>query len=192
MMLVMPVEFGESSPVLVSKLEENLTGLKIGIDIDGVFQRTGPLVMNFASHELKTAYNTADLVKYWMLPKIAQNHGMTEVEADEFAFKAWNRPEILMTATPIPGATTLSKILHELEIKQEIITSRPGFTSRPTKDWFAQVAPWIPSENINIRVTNEIDQEGFKTKRIRDLAVDVFVEDSSEQAEEIIRETDAT
>jgi uncharacterized HAD superfamily protein len=105
----------------------------------------------------------------------------------------YHRPDILFKAKPKPGAIALTKELTQRRNKFQIVTSRPKIFAESTYQWYEENMPWISRDQINIRTTDEMTGEIFKTWTISTsrLGIDVFFEDSVEQAKYITTYTNA-
>lgn len=117
----------ERAPNLASRILENLKQLggTIGVDIDGVTQATYAWALKKASHDLKTYIPKEQLTSYWELAEIARQRGIEKAESLEYARQVWNDNEVFRNSPPLPGARSLTRLLHELSIPYVFISSRP-------------------------------------------------------------------
>jgi len=185
----------ERCPAIRNKISRNLeklgVPLKISFDIDGVVQATFQQALLWASHRLKNSIDLEQLVTYWGLNEISRKFRLSEKDAHDSTRNAFNREEVFLNSPPLPGARSILGIFQELGIPYVFISSRPADFLEATGNWFAKEFPWIDRNNIFLRREEGESGGSFKSRVIVSQGVLLHFDDSMEDAQEIVRRTQA-
>jgi uncharacterized HAD superfamily protein len=187
--------YKERYPNVLETFSENmklLSGKAVGIDIDAVTQATYILALNKASYGIGKIIQREDLKTYWELAEIAKKNGIAPEKAIEFALSAWNDDYVYANAPVMPGITDLLQMFNEVSVPYLHISSRPVEFLDTTKKFFENAFfPFINSENIILGRKEGVSGGDFKAEMINKYNVGLFIEDSTEEAEIIVKNTDA-
>lgn len=189
-----PEMLAERCPHLFSKVSENLkllNGGSVGIDIDAVTQATFYLALNRVSHQLGKVIQKKELITYWELANIAKKNGILEHEAMKFATGAWNSDDVYLNAPVMPGISTLLEFFNEIGIPHVFISSRPMEFEDTTDKWFEKTLPKEKIESIILGRKEGTSGGEFKADMINKYRVALHIEDATEEAEIIVKKTNA-
>jgi uncharacterized HAD superfamily protein len=186
--------FKERYPNVFDSFTENLKvldGAAVGIDIDAVTQATYFLALNNVSHALGKVIHREDLRTYWELANIAKRNGMDPDRAMAFAKDAWNNDYVYQNAPVMPGITTFLQLLNEASVPHKFISSRPVDFKKTTRKFFKNEFPWEKPGDIILGRREGMDGGLFKACMINKYNIALHIEDAIEEAEVIVRETNA-
>jgi uncharacterized HAD superfamily protein len=191
------VERLDNSEIDFVKTTEILKLMGVSTDIDGVEVASALLSikeLNRLSGFAKKNPKTIDDVKYYgiMIEWLDEDPDIDDPLVA--ATSIWNSKYVMETAGRVQGYAAVLKFLERRDIVPYRITSRPGFTRQWTKNWFRrQYGEGFDMNLIRIQGegADEIDPR-FKADEIKRLGIGFHFEDSYENAEEIIINTDAT
>jgi len=166
-----------------------------GFDHDGVMADSRQAAVDGYNDEFKTNHTVDEIRNQNSLAEWAKEDlGVSDEKAMRIHNDIWyHRPDILFHAKPRPGAIALTQELTRNGNSFQIVTSRPEKYTESTYQWYRENMPWISKDQINIKTTDEMTGEVFKTWTISPnrLGIDVFFEDSVEQAKYITTYTNA-
>lgn len=184
----------ERYPNVINSFKDNLAYLNGGLlsmDLDAVVQATYVKALNHASHGLKKVIDKNQLISYWELDNISRINGIPAEKSLEFTKGVYNRYDVYRSSPQMPGIKSLLEILNEIEVPYVFISSRPPEFIDATRSWFAEIFPWVPPENIILGRREGMTGGEFKSGVINNWNVVLHIEDATEEANEIVRNTPA-
>lgn len=191
--------YKERYPNVFETFSENmklLNGKAVGIDIDAVTQATYILALNKASYDIGKIIQRDDLKTYWELAEIAKKNGIAPEKAKDFALSAWNNDYVYSNAPVMPGIKDLLQMFDEASVQYLHISSRPVEFLDTTRNFFKNNFPFknadkYLSENIILGRIDGVSGGVFKAEMINKYNVGLFIEDATEEAEIIVKNTNA-
>lgn len=183
----------EQAPHLISAVSENLRLIDgaIGIDIDGVVQASSVLALRNASERVKQVILRDHVTSYWELVNVGKQHGMTDLEAIEFATSSYNNHDVYLNAPLMAGIKPFLEILQIIKKPHLFGSARPVEFAQTTKDMFARKLPWIKPESIFLGRKEWMSGGEYKSSLINNYGIGLYIEDSIAEANEMARRTDA-
>lgn len=165
--------------------------VKPGTDIDGVDIDSANSAIRILNGKYSTNYTKSQMKTYFQMTKWMHDLGSQDPKQD--SIHLWNSDRSLGIAYPEDGAYDLSVFMYENGIVIPRITSRPADTAPVTIWWYQQWMPWILDHDcLHMQTESNDINPKFKTDRIKEQEITHFLEDSPEQAEQIVNDTDAT
>lgn len=196
----MSVELGLDEYRIIERLDSVINVLKksvVSFDIDGVeINSAAPAVEKF-NRIFGAKYKVDDLKTYWSMVEWVKIADPSIEDPRSYAINLWNSKDVFEDAPPAAGAWLLGNYLRQkdyLDIYR--ITSRPSRVTEITLGWYAAKMPWVDRELIHIQQDGIPVQEGsqlasHKIETINRLGIQLHFEDSFEEAEAIVSNTDA-
>lgn len=162
----------------------------VGLDADQILIRSEVSVLQEFNSLFKTSFRPEDSdwgsVIEWLTAR-----GFSRPDAEVYDEYIWTDPDILFNSPPVPGGREAYRVLETMGKEIHIITSRIPSLEKITRLWFSQWMFWVSQERIHINSNPSLVGREFKAKKISELGLGVFFEDSPEHARKILDNTDA-
>lgn len=181
-------------PKIIRRLESvdaDFRKLKVSFDMDGVEINSAELAIGNLNNKLGTNHVVDDLIGYWTMVDLVSKADPSIQDPKKYATDLWNNDNVFGNAKPDSGAWILANYLNRIGINNiSRITSRPSFVKDVTLNWYKTKMPWVKQESIYIQ-DNALYDPDYKVKKIIELGIDLHFEDSVDEAEKIVSQTNA-
>ncbi len=159
---------------------------KIGFDIDGTTAETLTPTLNLFNRLNNTGYNRNQVVDPDQFDIWAKEIDLPK----QFVHDLWNTPIVIRNGTLIGGVAEVVDFLTSADAELHWITSRPSRLSLITLHWFERYFPDVPLDNVHIQRTGNglIPNFIYKNTMIQNLGLDLYFEDMSSHAVDIVRQ----
>jgi uncharacterized HAD superfamily protein len=188
----MSAELSSNEIPIIEKLDGVIKVLEnsvVSFDIDGVEVNSAVTAITKLNNTLHIKYKTCNLTSYSAMVDLIKVADGTIEDPRSFAVKLWNSEDVLKDAPPASGAWLLGNYLRQSQLNIHRISSRPSHVAEVTFEWYATKMPWIdqngPSDGDRAQLASH------KIDTIRKLGVQYHFEDSFEEAEAIVENTNA-
>lgn len=165
----------------------------VSFDIDGVEVESTDLSVR--KYNLLYGYKSGnpkafeDVKGYAIMVDWIRDAGSNEPWPE--AVDIWNSPNVLGSAKPVKGTKIIVKFLAQREIAPYRISSRPEYTRTLTENWYLkEYGPSFDLSLIRLQEGQTINPD-FKAAEIDRVGIGFHFEDSFENAELIVKKTDA-
>ncbi len=143
---------------------------KIGVDIDGVIADSQPVIIEKLNQLFEKNYSLKDFMDF----NPQKMFGIDRKQLDEVIMQ--KELEIIEEAVPLPGSVEiLSNIFNTCQI--QIVSARTTAYIGQTRDWLDKYK--IPYHGLQLLGQHD------KRSCCQDLCVDLFIEDSKKNADQI-------
>jgi hypothetical protein len=175
---------------IVDRLDMTVSMLdgKVSFDVDGVEVRSSRPAVERFNRLHGTNYGENDLIGFFAMVEWVKIHCLDVENPLRYAIGVWNNSEVFRSAPAEQGALILSSFLGGLRVHR--ITSRPGEFCDDTIAWYRENMPWVDPEHIHVQQEEGRIGTDFKAQKIADLGIKYHIDDSYEQAEEIVQLTE--
>ncbi|MEK7188876.1 MAG: hypothetical protein AAB685_03435 [Patescibacteria group bacterium] len=174
----------------IRRLNDILKSQVVSFDIDGVEANSARESITQVNRRFGTRFTISDIKSYYGLADLLKEVPNIS-DPLKTSIEIWNSPEVFEATLPVSGARILSDFLRKEGVDAYRISSRPGSTRQITISWYQRWMPWVSPKRIYLQRTGEEINTDFKVKTISDLGVRFHFEDSYEEAEQIVKNTDA-
>jgi 5'(3')-deoxyribonucleotidase len=176
-----------------SSLKKVLKNKTLGIDIDQVLVLSIIPVINQVRIDVDKNFGLRDFKGWNSIKNYAVNNcSWDEKKALLYEHSVWTDPDVLIKSPAMPGAKKFTKELVEQDISFYLITSRIPSLRDSTVKWFEINMPWIKPDRIKVNRKKSISGHEFKYVEVKNLGVDLHIDDSPEHARLILTNTNAS
>lgn len=195
----MSAELGPKEQKIIERLDEVTKVLEnsvVSFDIDGVEINSATPAVNKFNKIFNTVYTIDDLKTYWAMADLVKKANLTIEDPRSYAINLWNSEDVFKDAPPASGAWLLGNYLRQSQLNIHRITSRPSHMAEVTLGWYAAKMPWVDRNLIHIQENSSFIRDKsqlalHKIETINKLGVQFHFEDSYEEAEAIVANTNA-
>lgn len=195
----MSIELGPNEHLIIERLDEVTKVLEnsvVSFDIDGVEINSATPAVNKFNKIFNTVYTIDSLKTYWAMADLVKKADPSIEDPRAYAINLWNSEDVFKDAPPASGAWLLGNYLRKSQLCIHRITSRPSHVSEVTLKWYAAKMPWVDRNLIQIQensssISDKSQLALHKIETINKLGVQFHFEDSFEEAEEIVKHTNA-
>lgn len=159
--------------------------LRISTDIDGVEVFSALTAVSEVNKIFNSKFSFDGITAYQSLGNMIAKADTTIEDPQEHARKIWNSSFVLGSAPWVPGSLYVSRLMHKNDVFLNRITARPSHTRDVTRGWYSSRMPWVSLGSINVQDTLEYNLN-YKSEKIKDLQIDIHIEDSLEDALQIV------